>query len=70
MKKLELQNKSHHNQITAEINKIKQLQSDLKRAKTVNDKLESKVEKFRYESYGGRRSYMWEERQIISSTSR
>jgi len=40
-----------------EINKNKVLQLELNHLKETNDQLLSKMEKLKYQSYGGRRSY-------------
>jgi len=40
------------------INKAKVLQQELNHLKETNDQLVSKVEKLKYQSYGGRRSYV------------
>lgn len=59
IKKIVLLNKNHRDQIAVELGKIKQLQVELSRVKEINDKLEKKMEKLKYQSYGGRRSYIW-----------
>ncbi|XP_025195971.1 asparagine-rich protein [Melanaphis sacchari] len=57
--KLELLNKNHRNQINIEVSKSKALQIELNRLKDINDQLISKIEKLKYQSYGGRRSYIF-----------
>jgi len=43
--------------MNVEINKNEVLQSELNSLKGTNDQLLSKIEKLKYQSYGGRRSY-------------
>jgi len=43
--------------MNVEINKTKVLQLELNHFKETNDQLVSKIEKLKYQSYGGRRSY-------------
>lgn len=68
MKKIELQNKNHQNQINAEVGKFKLLDIELKQARELNNKLKSKMEQIKYQSYGGRRSYDWRQNQSVLST--
>jgi len=56
-KQIEVLNKNHKNQLNVEINKTKVLQLELNHLKETNDQLVSKIEKIKYHSYGGRRSY-------------
>ncbi|XP_016659166.1 uncharacterized protein LOC100572572 [Acyrthosiphon pisum] len=52
------------------INKAKALQLELNHLKETNDQLVSKVEKLKYQSYGGRRSYVCASNQSIAPQSR
>ncbi|CAI6357058.1 unnamed protein product [Macrosiphum euphorbiae] len=52
------------------INKAKALQLELNHLKETNDQLVSKVEKLKYQSYGGRRSYLCASNQSIAPKSR
>jgi len=70
MNKLELLNKNHRNQINVEISKSKALQMELNRLKETNDQLLSKIEKLKYQSYGGRQSYAFGVNQRIAPKSR
>lgn len=70
IKKIELLNKNHQNQIKVEISKAKLLQVELNHLKESNDKLLSKVEKLKYQSYGGRQSYVIGLNQSIVPQSR
>lgn len=46
--------------MNAMANNTKTLQAELRYLKVTNDKLEHKMEKLKYQSYGGRRSYVWD----------
>jgi len=52
------------------INKAKALQLELNHLKETNDQLVFKVEKLKYQSYGGRRNYVCESNQSIAPKSR
>uniref|UniRef100_A0A2S2P2R2 Lebercilin n=1 Tax=Schizaphis graminum TaxID=13262 RepID=A0A2S2P2R2_SCHGA len=70
MNKLELLNKNHRNQINVEISKSKALQMEINRLKETKDQLQSKIEKIKYESYGGRKSYVFGVNQRNAHKSR
>lgn len=59
MKKIDLQNKTYRNQINVEIKKIKSLKAEMDHMEMLNKKLESNIEKLKYQSYGGRHSYVY-----------
>lgn len=59
MKKIDLQNKNYQNQINVEIKKIKSLKIEMNHMEIMNKKLESNIEKIKYQSYGGRNSYVY-----------
>lgn len=56
MKKIELQNRTYRNQITMEMKKIKMLKVDMNNMESLNKKLESNIEKIRYQSFGNRKN--------------
>lgn len=70
MKKNELLNKNHQNQINVMIDKAKFLHLEINHLKETNDQLVSKVEKLKYQSYGGRRSYVCASNQSIAPQSK
>ncbi|XP_050426232.1 GRIP1-associated protein 1-like isoform X2 [Adelges cooleyi] len=55
---LELQKKNHRERLVEETDRVKLLQSELKRMKDKYEKLYSEMEIFKYKSYGGRRSFV------------
>ncbi|VVC37598.1 Lebercilin domain [Cinara cedri] len=57
VKTIELHTKNHRNQLNVETGKAKALQVELKRVTDENRKLESKLERFKYQSYGGKKAF-------------